>query len=451
MNRPGVFYVNYFSWKSLLEYYPILSKYLLLIVVFILSACVDNKEVGSTNIDLAYQDPTRAQATKANTIEAMPHLEETTQGEKHNTQLLSERITPTSFTSEASDIPAKKFSQDKQRVIKNLIASYHYKRPQAKNITSSSLTDMSMLNRYLKSLDAYSRYIPKAQLEFIRHRQRKVRKGIGLSLLIDHNKILVVPVNNGSLYNAGLDEPRYLKTLNNRRVDYNDFSSYKALVDTALGRAIDLIIVPYSQTEKTNYRILMQTIKRKPIIYREVADTAVIRIDEFSDEVANKIKISLKKARHKQHLVIDLRYSPGGDLYATVDVASFFLKAGILVTQLTQRGQYAPIELNTLNTFKDQHKKIYVLTSRFTASAAEIFIHALQYNHSNIVVLGEKTVGKCLAQSIHELADHSALLLSSYELTLPTKKACQGRGIQPDKIIKNIELLSTKAVLLHIK
>ncbi|MGV6808462.1 MAG: S41 family peptidase [bacterium] len=454
MNKRGVWYVSYFSCRFRLGYYYFFNKYLILIVLFIVSACSDNNKISHTDIDLTYQDPIRRHSNKLTDIKKEAVAERVSLDGNYDIQdipLLSEKKIPLSSTNEITESPEKIFTQKQQQIIKSLIADYHYKRPLAESIKPSFLTNESTLNRYLQSLDAYSRYISKAQLKFIRYRQRNRRKGIGLSLLIDHNKILVVPVKNGSLYKAGLHEPRYLKTLNSRKVDYDNFSSYSALVDSALGHAIDLVIMPYNSLEKTDYRVIMQPIRRKSIIYQEFADTAVIRIDEFNDNVANTLQTFLEKSRHKSHLVIDLRYSPGGDLYATVDIASFFIQSGLLVTQLKKRGQYKPIELNSLNTFKDRHNKIYLLTSRFTASAAEIFVHTLSYYHKDIIVLGEKTNGKCLAQTIHELADHSALLLSSYELTLPTGKVCQGRGIQPDKIIGNIELLPTKDILLHIQ
>lgn len=484
MNRVGVFYLSYgyANLQLLLGKCHVFKWYLSLIIIILLSACSDDNKISQvnidrTNIDLAYQAPARVQSSSITDATSEPiknqlsaqsinhgniaqtqllnsldqSSADSNQEKSHNNQWLSAQKLPQSSPSEADNSPKALFSQQKQQVIRGLIANHHYKRPEVKNIQLTFLANESTLSHYLKSLDAYSRYFSKAQFEFIKYRQRKVRKGIGVSLLIDNNKILAVPISGGALHKAGLREPRYLQTLNNRVVDYNEFSSYRALVNTALGRAIHLTIVPYSKSEKKQYRAVMQKIRRKPIVYQEIADAAVIRIDEFSDDVANKMQRLLKKARHKRYLVIDLRYSPGGDLYATVDMSSFFIKSGVLVTQLKQRGQYAPIELNALNTFKDRHKKVYLLTSRFTASAAEIFIHALKHYHNNVMVLGEKTVGKCLAQSIHELPDRSALLLSSYELTLPTKKVCQGRVIQPNKIIKNIELLSVKDVLLHIK
>jgi C-terminal peptidase prc len=453
MNKKGAISVSFARVMCLFKKYNVFKYSLFIIFSLQLSACSDNNDISQTKIDLAYQAPTRIQPSinteqpVNNNQVAKSSLPEQTQNKPLNLQAKQ------AISVDQSDRSIAIFSKKKQQAIKSLIANQHYKRPKAKDITLLKLADESSVSHYLKSLDPYSRYISKEQFDFIKYRQRMVRKGIGVSLLIDKKKILAVPLKGGVLYKVGLREPRYLKTLNQRVVDYHDFSSYQALVNTALGSMVNLTILPYNQykKEKTHYKVIMQKVRRKPVLYEETANTATIRIDEFSDYVANRIPKLLKKASRQRRLIIDLRYSPGGDLYSTVDISSFFVKSNVLVTQLNQRGQYAPINLNALNTFKINKKKIYILTSPFTASAAEVFIHALKHYRNNVVIVGEKTVGKCLAQSIHELPDRSALLLSSYELFTPKKRSCQGVMIQPDIYVKDSALLSVEKILQFIK
>jgi C-terminal peptidase prc len=461
MNENWAVFLSFFRMTCLFKKSNVSRFALFIIFALMLSACSDNNDISQTNVDLAYQAPIRIQSSinaeqaqlqlaeqevNTNQLAKNSSLEQT-QEKQLNLQV--EQV----LSNNLSDLSITAFSKEKQQVIKSLIVNQHYKRPKAKDIALLDLADESSVSRYLKSLDPYSRYISKKQFDFIKYRQRMVRKGIGVSLLIDKKKILAVPLKGSGLYKAGLREPRYLKTLNQRIVDYHDFSSYQALVNTALGRIVHLTTLPYNpyQKEKTHYKVVMQKVRRKPILYEEKLNTAIIRIDEFSDYVANRIQKLLKKAGSQRRLIIDLRYSPGGDLYSTVDISSFFVKSNVLVTQLNQRGQYASINLNALNTFKVNKKKIYILTSPFTASAAEVFIHALQHYRNDVVIVGEKTVGKCLAQSMHELPDRSALLLSSYELFIPKKRSCQGVMIQPDIYVKDSALLSVEKILSFLK
>ena len=69
--------------------------------------------------------------------------------------------------------------------------------------------------------------------------------------------------------------------------------------------------------------------------------------------------------------------------------------------------------------------------SRFTASSAEIFAHALKAHLPGTRVVGEATRGKCLVQQRFGLADGSELVLSTGQF-LMEGRPCEGRPLQAD-------------------
>ena len=77
---------------------------------------------------------------------------------------------------------------------------------------------------------------------------------------------------------------------------------------------------------------------------------------------------------------------------------------------------------------------IIILTNGGTASAAEILTGALQ-DLGKAKVVGEKTCGKAVIQSIVRLEDGSGKIINVGEFLTPNKKRVQDTGIEPNEIV----------------
>ena len=131
------------------------------------------------------------------------------------------------------------------------------------------------------------------------------------------------------------------------------------------------------------------------------------------------------KQRGMKSLVLDLRENPGGIVDQAVKVAERFLPAGTLI--LTQRGR-ARIDNRVWQSSNANPDPIplVVLVNENTASASEIVSGALQDNDRALLV-GEKTFGKGLVQSVIDLPDKTGLTLTTARYLTPS-----GRSIQRD-------------------
>ncbi len=123
--------------------------------------------------------------------------------------------------------------------------------------------------------------------------------------------------------------------------------------------------------------------------------------------------------------VLDLRDNPGGLLNAGVGVADHFLSKGQVV--VSAHGRNSPQKVFTARSGNHGHDyPIVVLVDRMSASAAEIVSGALQ-DHDRALILGEKTFGKGLVQTVFPLSDSTALALTTAHFYTPS-----GRLIQRD-------------------
>ncbi len=147
----------------------------------------------------------------------------------------------------------------------------------------------------------------------------------------------------------------------------------------------------------------------------------------FNYTTMDELNVALKHLRNRgmKSLILDLRDNPGGILEQAVRVAEKFLPRGKTIT--TQRGRL----LIDNRTWKSRSKyperfPLVVLVNEESASASEIVAGALQ-DYDRALIVGEKTFGKGLVQSVINLPYGSGLALTTAKYYTPS-----GRLIQRD-------------------
>jgi carboxyl-terminal processing protease len=141
--------------------------------------------------------------------------------------------------------------------------------------------------------------------------------------------------------------------------------------------------------------------------------------DEFS------VALSDLKRQGAKSLILDLRGNGGGLVDQAVKVADKFLPAGTLI--LTQRGR-ARVDNRVWRSVNPSPETmpLVVLVDEDTASASEIVAGAFQDNDRALIV-GTRTFGKGLVQSVIGLPNGAGLTLTSARYMTPA-----GRSIQRD-------------------
>ena len=135
--------------------------------------------------------------------------------------------------------------------------------------------------------------------------------------------------------------------------------------------------------------------------------------------------ISSLKTDGMRSLILDLRGNGGGIVDQAVKVAEKFLPAGSLI--LTQRGRVSTDNrVWRSSNLRPETMPLVVLVDEDTASASEIVAGALQDN-DRALIIGEKTFGKGLVQSVIGLPGRTGLTLTTGRYLTPS-----GRSIQRD-------------------
>jgi carboxyl-terminal processing protease len=134
-------------------------------------------------------------------------------------------------------------------------------------------------------------------------------------------------------------------------------------------------------------------------------------------------------------IVLDLRNNGGGYLNAAIDVSSLFVPEGPIVS----------IDSRTkpLTTFDAENtamtpRPLAVLVNGYTASASEITSGAIQDSGAGVLI-GTRTFGKGVVQTIYPLPDGSAIKITTARYLTPNGRDINSIGITPDIVVEDVK------------
>ena len=158
-----------------------------------------------------------------------------------------------------------------------------------------------------------------------------------------------------------------------------------------------------------------------------------IRLNQFSANAKTEIIKSLNQLQKQgaDRYVLDLRNNPGGLLQAGIEIARLWLDQETIVYTVNRQGifeSYSAVGQPLTNA------PLVVLVNQATASASEILAGALQDN-GRAVLVGEKTFGKGLIQSLFELPDGAGMAVTVAKYETPLHHDINKLGIMPDEVV----------------
>jgi carboxyl-terminal processing protease len=167
------------------------------------------------------------------------------------------------------------------------------------------------------------------------------------------------------------------------------------------------------------------------IVKRGGMKIAHVRLAAFDQGASKQLRAEILKELKKgaQGIVLDLRSNPGGDLSEGVSVSSLFLKKGQLV--VSTKGRTQPEQkFDAEGGAIPSNLPMVVLVDGNSASAAEIVTGALK-DHGRATVVGEKTFGKGVFQSVEPISNGGILKITAGLYYLPKGENLGGHGIEP--------------------
>ena len=204
------------------------------------------------------------------------------------------------------------------------------------------------------------------------------------------------------------------------------------------GTRVVLSTHPYKKTTERRYTITRQII-HVPTVDKKMEDGyEYIRLTEFGQTSADEIKKALLygKAHNAKGYILDLRYNGGGLVSAAIEISSYFIPQGTIVSTIDREGHRQVEEAR--GDAIASGEPLVILVNRYTASASEITAGALQDYHAATLV-GTKTFGKGVIQSIYDMPDGGALKITTESYLTPLGREIQHKGIVPDVVVQQAD------------
>jgi carboxyl-terminal processing protease len=162
----------------------------------------------------------------------------------------------------------------------------------------------------------------------------------------------------------------------------------------------------------------------------EGKNVGYVRLNQFNANATAEVAhtISRFETQGAEAYILDLRNNPGGLLQSGIEIARLWLNQGTIVYTVNREGIQDSFDATGHALTSDP---LVVLVNEGTASASEILAGALQDN-GRAQLVGEKTFGKGLIQSLFNLSDGSGLAVTIARYETPAHHDINRQGIMPD-------------------
>jgi carboxyl-terminal processing protease len=158
-----------------------------------------------------------------------------------------------------------------------------------------------------------------------------------------------------------------------------------------------------------------------------------VALTVFGRDTGDELTTALNRLQQQgaRALIMDLRDNGGGYLEAAVAVSSKFIPSGPIVSVESRASNITTLDAD--NTAINP-LPLVVLVNGYTASASEITSGAIQ-DSSVGTIMGTKTFGKGVVQTIYPLPDGSAIKITTARYLTPRNRDINHLGITPDVVV----------------
>ena len=303
--------------------------------------------------------------------------------------------------------------------------------------------------------DPYTRFMDPEEFKSLQVETSGELSGIGIQIAPDPKtkKITVVaPMEGTPAAAAGILSKDIIIKINDKSTQGMNINDAVSLIRGKPGTEVSITVLRNKQQKQ--FRVKRAKIEVHPVRYSyqnsPKGGTGYIRLNQFSANSAPEMRNAIKDLEKKKvaGYILDLRSNPGGLLYSSVEIAQMLLKNGTIVSTV-DRGGTKDIEKANNSALTD--KPIVVLVDGGSASASEILSGALQDN-KRAVLVGTKTFGKGLVQSVRSLGDgESGMAVTIAKYYTPSGRDINHAGIKPNIVLELTEKQKEKLVSDRVK
>ncbi len=288
--------------------------------------------------------------------------------------------------------------------------------------------------------DPYTRFLDPKEFNQMRIDTSGELTGVGIQIVKDEESdslIIISPIEGTPAYEAGIKARDQILSIDNVSTKGLNIEDAVKLIRGRRGTKVKLEILRNGNSfykSLLRERIEIKSVTSKINKTKDGILIGYVRIKQFNANASREMKDTLKDLEIKKvsGYVLDLRSNPGGLLESSIDISRQFIDKGIIVSTLSKDGLKETKKANGKALTK---KPLIVLVNEGSASASEIVSGAIRDNNRGKLV-GKKTFGKGLVQSMRTLVDGSGLTVTVAKYLTPNGTDINKFGIIPDIEVK---------------
>jgi len=305
----------------------------------------------------------------------------------------------------------------------------------------------SSIQKMLAGLDdPFTRLLKPDQYRSLQTNTSGELTGVGLQISLDaETKVLkvIAPISGSPADRAGVKPADTILKIDQVPTAGLSLDEAAERMRGSIGSRV-VLTIQRTGSDPSDVAIVRDRIALNPVTFElRVADSqsaerpktkiGYVRLAQFNANATAEVSraINLLEKQGAEAYVLDLRSNPGGLLLSGIEIARLWMDEGTIVYTVNRQGIEGSFEATGQALTKDP---LVVLVNQGTASASEILAGALKDNQ-RATIIGERTFGKGLIQSLFDLSDGAGLAVTVAKYETPDHIDINKQGIKPDVIV----------------
>jgi carboxyl-terminal processing protease len=284
--------------------------------------------------------------------------------------------------------------------------------------------------------DPYTRFVDPEQLTEEGMEMEGEYGGLGMYIGQREGKVLVIsPIEGTPADRVGVKPMDEIVKIDEQVVIGMDQNEVVKILRGEPNTSVTVWMRRKGEDEPKSFDMTREVINIKTVRAEMIDSIGYIKLNNFHQKTSAELTDAIREVTDKDAvgIVLDMRNNPGGLLNVALDVASQFLDGGLVVSMKGRVSRYD----ESLYAERGQATALplVVLINEGSASASEIVAGAIQ-DHKRGPLVGAKSFGKGLVQSLFPLPDEAGMYITIARYTTPSGRVIDHKGLLPDYVIE---------------
>jgi carboxyl-terminal processing protease len=317
------------------------------------------------------------------------------------------------------------FSLKKVATMVSLIEQNYFREVKHEDMAYSTIRGM------LSTLDPHSYFLDPKSLSTLTEDYTGKYHGLGIMIQKHGDDLKVIaPIEGTPAYRLGVQPGDVISHIEGEST--KPISSYQAMqrLRGKPGTSVTITITREGLDAPMDLTINRAEIPLYSIPYAFILqdDVGYIYINRFAETTTEEFREKMRFLQEQgmRKLIIDFRSNGGGTFIQSLEISEELLAKGAGIVSIKGRNSYYNRTFRANRNGNFQDIPLVIVIHRGTASAPEIISGAVKDNDRGLIV-GERSWGKGLVQTVFRLGPEAAVALTTAKYYTPS-----GRSIQRD-------------------